>query len=86
MGGSPSSTREAVRRSTPVGAAALLSVGFAAAVGLEWAAQRLSLWSYTDRMPTVRVAGRDVGLLSVVQVAVLPALSAWLAQSANPAT
>lgn len=78
--------REAVRRSTPTGTAALLSVGLAAAAGLEWAAQRLSLWSYTDRMPTARVAGRDVGLLPVVQVTVLPALSSWAAQRADPAT
>ena len=78
--------REPVRRSTPTGTAALLSVGFAAAVGLEWAAQRLDLWSYTDRMPTVRVAGHDVGLLPIVQVTVLPALSAWMARRANLAT
>ena len=78
--------REAVRRSTPAGTAALVAVGFAAAVGLEWAAQRLGLWSYTDRMPTVHVAGHDIGLLPVVQVTVLPALSAWVAQRADPAT
>ena len=78
--------REPVRRVTPTGTAALLGVGFVAAVGLEWAAQRLDLWSYTDRMPTVRVAGHDVGLLPVAQVTVLPALAAWAARREDPVT
>lgn len=78
--------REPVRRLTPSGTAALLGVGFVAAVGLEWAAQRLDMWSYTDRMPTVRVAGHDVGLLPIAQVTVLPALAAWAAQRPDPAT
>ncbi|PAP78908.1 hypothetical protein B1759_15835 [Rubrivirga sp. SAORIC476] len=78
--------REPVRRLTPSGTAALLGVGFAAAVGLEWAAQRLDLWSYTDQMPTVRVAGHDVGLLPIVQVTVLPALAAWATRRTDPST
>ena len=73
--------REAVRRFTPRGAAALLGVGLVAGIGLEWAAQRLGLWRYTDGMPSVRVANHDVGLLPIVQVAVLPALSVWLANN-----
>ena len=73
--------QDAVRQLTPRGTAALLGVGFVAAVGLEWGAQRLGLWRYTDRMPTVRVAGHDVGLLPIVQVTVLPALAALLAKT-----
>ncbi|MDT7858246.1 hypothetical protein RQM47_16475 [Rubrivirga sp. S365] len=78
--------RDAVRQLTPRGTAALLGVGLVAAVGLEWGAQRLGLWRYTDRMPTVHVAGHDVGVLPVVQVTVLPALSAWVARRADSAT
>ena len=73
--------REPVRRLTPSGTAALLGVG-----GLEWAAQRLDLWSYPDQMPTVRVAGHDVGLLPIVQVTVLPALAAWATRRTDPPT
>lgn len=78
--------REAVRQLAPRGAAALLGVGFVAAVGLEWSAQRLGLWRYTDRMPTVRVAGHDVGLLPVVQVTALPALAAWASRRSEAPT
>lgn len=56
---------------------ALLGVGFVAAVGLEWAAQALDLWGYSELMPTVRVAGHTVGLSPVVQVTALPALALW---------
>ena len=78
--------REPVQRLTSKGAAALVGVGFVAAVGLEWAAQRLDLWAYTDRMPNVRVAGHDVGLLPIAQVTVLPALAAWAAKRTYSAT
>jgi hypothetical protein len=62
-----------------LGWAALLGAGFVASVGLEWAAQALDLWGYSDLMPTLTVFGHTVGLSPVVQVTVLPALSAWLA-------
>ncbi|MEM1044210.1 MAG: hypothetical protein AAGI91_16500 [Bacteroidota bacterium] len=78
--------RQPVRRLSPAGTAALVGVGFVAAVGLEWAAQRLGLWRYTDRMPTVRVAGYDVGLLPIAQVTALPALSAWAAKRRDMTT
>jgi len=78
--------RDAVRQLTPRGTAALLGVGLVAAVGLEWGAQRLGLWRYTDRMPTARVAGHDVGLLPVVQVTALPALAAWASRRAEAPT
>lgn len=61
------------------GHAALLAVGFVAAVGLEWAAQALELWGYSDLMPTLDVFGYTVGLSPVVQVTTLPALSVILA-------
>jgi uncharacterized membrane protein YhaH (DUF805 family) len=71
-----------VRRLTPPdrpGWAALLGVGFVASVGLEWAAQALGLWGYSDLMPTVTVFGHTVGLSPIVQVTVLPALAVWAA-------
>ncbi len=61
------------------GWAALVGVGLVAAVGLEWAAQALNLWGYTDLMPTLRVLGREVGLSPIVQVTMLPALCVRLA-------
>ena len=61
------------------GWAALLGVGFVASVGLEWGAQALDLWGYSDLMPTLTVLGHTVGLSPVVQVTVLPAMAVWLA-------
>jgi hypothetical protein len=55
-----------------------------ASVGLEWAAQALDLWGYSDLMPTLTVLGHTVGLSPVVQVTTLPALSAWLATRRGP--
>ena len=60
-----------------VGSAALFGVGFLAAVGLEWAAQALHLWGYSNLMPMLTVFGHNVGLSPVVQVTVLPAMSCW---------
>ena len=57
----------------------LLLVGLVAGVGLEWLAQVLGLWGYTSLMPTVTVAGHAVGLSPVLQVALLPVLSLYLA-------
>lgn len=62
-----------------VGWSALLGVGFVAAAVLEWAAQALGLWGYSGLMPTLLIAGREVGLAPVVQVTVLPAISVVLA-------
>ena len=58
---------------------ALLLVGFGAAVLLEWGAQALHLWEYSNLMPMVEVLGYTVGLSPVAQIAVLPALSVHLA-------
>jgi hypothetical protein len=73
-----------LRPPNAVGWAALLGVGFVASVGLEWAAQALGLWGYSDLMPTLTVLGHTVGLSPVVQVTTLPALSAWLATRSGP--
>ncbi len=70
------------RRLTPpdrVGWSALLGVGFVASVGLEWGAQALDLWGYSDLMPTLTVLGHTVGLSPIVQITLLPALAVWLA-------
>ena len=67
-----------------VGWVALLGVGFVVAIGLEWAAQALDLWGYSDLMPTVTVLGHTVGLSPVVQVTTLPSLSVWLATRRAP--
>ncbi|MGI9174332.1 MAG: hypothetical protein ACR2GR_03300 [Rhodothermales bacterium] len=61
------------------GQTALLGVGLAASVALEWAAQALDLWGYSGLMPTVEVLGHTVGLSPIVQVTTLPALSVYLA-------
>lgn len=58
---------------------ALFIAGFAAAVLLEWGAQALHLWGYSNLMPTVEILGYTVGLSPVVQITVLPALSVHLA-------
>jgi hypothetical protein len=57
----------------------LLAVGLAAGVLLEWLARVLGLWSYGPLMPTVKVFGATVGLLPILQVMLLPALSVRLA-------
>lgn len=70
---------------TTRGWVALLGVGFIAAVALEWAAQALELWGYSNLMPTLEVMGYTVGLSPVVQVSVLPALSVRLGRRGRPA-
>ena len=69
-----------------VGWGALLGVGVVASVGLEWGAQALELWGYSDLMPTVTVLGHTVGLSPVVQVTTLPALAVWGATRGQRAT
>lgn len=61
------------------GWAALLAFGLAWSLVLEWGAQALDLWGYSDYMPTLTVFGHTVGLSPVVQVTMLPALSIYLA-------
>lgn len=68
----------ALRQMRGRGCAVLLTVGFAASVGLEWAARALGLWGYSAWMPTITVLGHAVGLSPIVQITALPALSVAL--------
>ena len=61
------------------GWAALLGVGLAAGVFLEWVARVLNLWNYGPLMPTLPVGGVTVGLAPLVQMTLLPAFCVWLA-------
>lgn len=60
------------------GLAVLFTLSLAAGLFFEWAARRLDLWRYKPAMPTLRVAGHDVGLVPVLQITVLPAASLLL--------
>lgn len=62
-----------------VGWVGLLSIGFVASVGLEWAARALGFWGYTAVMPTLTVLGHSVGLSPIAQITLLPALSVYMA-------
>ena len=62
-----------------LGWTALLSVGLGAGIFLEWLAQVLELWSYSDWMPTVEVFGHPTGLLPILQITGLPACAVRLA-------
>jgi len=57
----------------------LVAVGFVAGLVLEWMSQVLRLWGYSPWMPSVPVLGFEVGLLPVLQIAILPAISVYLA-------
>jgi uncharacterized membrane protein YeaQ/YmgE (transglycosylase-associated protein family) len=57
----------------------LVSIGLVFALSLEWLAQALDLWRYSELMPTVRIFGRTVGLSPIVQVTFLPAVSVRMA-------
>ncbi len=61
------------------GWAALLCAGFIASVLLEWAAQMLGLWDYSNLMPTLTLFGYTVGLSPIIQVTTLPAASIFFA-------
>jgi hypothetical protein len=55
------------------------AVGALGAVGLEWYALASGRWSYNERMPIVPLV--NVGLWPVLQMTLLPSLSALLAVS-----
>ncbi len=57
----------------------LLASGFVVSIGLEWLALTLDLWTYSSRMPTLRIGGETVGLSPIVQITVLPTMSVYLA-------
>lgn len=62
-----------------LGLIALLVAGFFAAISLEWAAQALNLWTYSNMMPTIHILGHAVGLSPILQVTAVPAVSVYLA-------
>jgi len=66
------------------GGALLLGIGLGAGIVFETVARRLDLWRYRDTMPTLRVAGHDVGLVPILQMTILPALAVGLS-NAKPA-
>lgn len=61
-----------------MGYVVLLLISFVAAVFLEWIAIYLELWTYDPFMPTLMILGRQVGLMPILQITVLPALSIYL--------
>lgn len=66
---------------------ALLGIGLVAGIILEWAAQISHLWSYGSWMPTIDIFGTSAGVLPILQITMLPALSVYLArQSAGRTT
>lgn len=62
-----------------VGWLTLISTSFIASIALEWLAQYLALWNYSEWMPTADIAGFSVGLAPIVQITLLPPLSVFLA-------
>src|SRR5699024_6358892 len=59
------------------GYAILLLISFIAAVFLEWIAVYLELWSYNENMPVVSIGNHQVGILPIIQITLLPALSIY---------
>ena len=58
---------------------AMLGIGLAVGVLVEWAALRTHRWTYAVTMPLV--PGLQVGLVPVVQMLVLPLLVFWIART-----
>ena len=61
------------------GRVATVTLGLMAGVLLEWLACIVDLWGYSTLMPTVPICGERVGLVPVIQISILPALSLYLA-------
>ena len=59
---------------------ALALSGAAAAIGIEITALSLGWWRYLSTMPAFPFFGRSIGLLPVVQMALLPPLATLLAR------
>jgi hypothetical protein len=57
----------------------LLLLSFGAGIVLEWVAVYFNLWSYDESMAVVEVLSHSIGVLPVLQITILPALSVWLA-------
>lgn len=67
----------ALNKPTLRGWEVLIGVGFVAGLVLEWISQVLRLWGYSPWMPSVPVLGYEVGLLPVLQITILPAISVY---------
>jgi hypothetical protein len=59
----------------------LIGVGLPLSVLLEWIPRALEWWEYSAPMPTIHVAGRELGLSPILQITLLPALSVHFACS-----
>ncbi len=68
-----------VRPLSADGVALLLGLGLGAGLVFESVARVLDLWRYKETMPTIRVAGHDIGLVPVLQMTLLPALAVLMA-------
>lgn len=62
---------------------AVLAVGAVVGLGAEWIARAEGLWEYSAHMPVVRLGNLTVGLVPVLQMAILPALSLQLARQSR---
>lgn len=62
---------------------ATLAIGPVVGAGAEWIARAEGLWEYSAHMPVVRLWNLTVGLVPVLQMAVLPALSLHLARQST---
>ena len=60
---------------------ATLVIGALVGLGAECIARAYEFWQYSTRMPVVRVGNVTVGLVPVLQMIILPALSLVLAAS-----
>lgn len=60
------------------GGSMLLGLGLGGGVLFETVALKLDFWRYKEAMPTLRIAGHDLGLAPVLQMTALPALAVWL--------
>ncbi len=56
----------------------VLTLSFIVSVLLEWLPRAQHRWNYSERMPTLTVFGVAVGLLPILQITFLPALSLFL--------
>ena len=62
-----------------LGGVVLLTLGLGGGVLFKAVARTLDFWRYRDTMPTRRIAGHDVGLVPILQMTILPALTVGLA-------
>jgi len=56
----------------------LILLSFGASIVLEWLAIYLNLWSYDPFMPTLTFYDRKIGILPILQITSLPALSVYM--------